>query len=301
MSDRIAVVAHRKKHLGGGLAQLRQLIRDAGFDDVLWYEVGKSKRAARKARLARDAGAGLVFVWGGDGMVQRCVDALAGSDVAVAVLPAGTANLLAGNLGIPTDLPEALRIGVHGRRRQIDLGRINGEHFAVMAGAGFDAAMIRDADRRLKGRIGRLAYLWTGLRHVNDGAVAVRIDVDGSTWFDGKASCVLVGNVGTVSGGIRAFDDARPDDGRLDVGVATAQGAMQWARTFGRLTAGRTERSPFVRVTQARAIDVRFGTPLPYELDGGERGPTRRLKVRTVPGAITVCVPDRLELPSPAQ
>ena len=161
----------------------------------------------------------MVFVWGGDGMVQRCVDALAGSEAAVAILPAGTANLLANNLEIPADLRAAVEIGLRGPRHRLDLGQLNGEHFAVMAGAGFDAEMIRDADRSLKKRVGRMAYVWTGLRHVRDGAVPTKVRIDGATWFDGMASCVLVANVGKIAGGIPAFDDARPDDGWLDVGV----------------------------------------------------------------------------------
>jgi diacylglycerol kinase family enzyme len=64
----------------------------------------------------------------------------------MAIVPAGTANLLAGNLGIPRDLTEAVRIGVHGARRVLDLGRVNGEHFAVMAGAGFDGRLMAEAD-----------------------------------------------------------------------------------------------------------------------------------------------------------
>src|SRR5919199_3661672 len=132
----IAVVAHRKKSVGGGLGELRRLLADEGINKPLWYEVTKSRQAPKKARRALKEGAELVFVWGGDGMVQRCVDALAGSDATVAIVPAGTANLLARNLGIPEDLPEAVRIGFHGRRRKLDLGKVNGEHFAVMAGIG---------------------------------------------------------------------------------------------------------------------------------------------------------------------
>jgi YegS/Rv2252/BmrU family lipid kinase len=289
----VAVIAHRKKSLGGGLDELRRLITDEGCDKLLWYEVPKSRKAPKKARKAREAGADLIFVWGGDGMVQRCVDALAGSDAAIAIVPAGTANLLAANLDIPEDVAEAVRIGFHGPRRTLDLGRINGEHFAVMAGAGFDGELIRQADRKLKDRIGRLAYVWTGLRHVKDGAVPVKIQIDGTKWFDGKASCVLLGNVGTITGGIRAFDDAQPDDGWLEVGVATAEGAVAWARTLGRMAAGRSERSPFVRITRAKAADIRFGSPVTYELDGGARDTTRRLKARINPGALTLCVPKR--------
>ena len=289
---RVAVIAHRKKSLGGGLDELRKLIADEGFDEPIWHEVSKSRKARKRARRTVKDGIDLVLVWGGDGMVQRCVDALAGSDAAVAVIPAGTANQLASNLGIPTDLPEAVRIAFHGSHRRLDLGKLNDEHFAVMAGAGFDAQMITDADRGLKDRAGRLAYVLTGLRHVRDEPVPTKIRVDGRKWFDGPTTCVLFGNVGTITGGIHAFDDARPDDGLLDVGVVTAQGALQWARTLGRAASGRSERSPFVEMTQGHAIDVRFGESLTYELDGGERGSSKRLKAKIVPSALTFCVPE---------
>ncbi|TDB99914.1 diacylglycerol kinase family lipid kinase [Micromonospora fluostatini] len=287
----VAVVAHRKKTFGGGLDELRATLVGAGVRDLLWYEVPKSRKAPKAVRKALDKGADLVFVWGGDGTVQRSADALAGSGVPMAVLPAGTANLFATNMGIPTDLPEAVRIGLHGHRRTVDLGILNGEHFAVMAGAGFDADLIRDADRKLKGKLGRLAYVLTGLRHVRGECVRTRVRVDGSDWFDGEASCVLFGNVGTITGGIPAFDDARPDDGALEVGVATASGAVDWARTLGRMAAGRSEESPFVRITRGRKIKVRFDAPKTYELDGGARGKTSRLKVKVAPGGLTVCCP----------
>jgi YegS/Rv2252/BmrU family lipid kinase len=288
----IAVVAHRRKTFGGGLDELRKLVADQGVDNLLWYEVSKSARARKNARKALKEGAELVFVWGGDGMVQRCADAMAGSGAALAIVPAGTANMLAGNLGIPQDLPTAVHIGFNGRRRRLDLGKVNGEHFAVMAGAGFDGALIADAGRAMKDRAGRLAYVWTALKHVRDDAARVKIRVDGRKWFDGKATCVLLGNVGTITGGIRAFDDARLDDGWLEIGVATAQGAVQWARTLGRMTLGRSDRSPFVRITRAKAVDVTLRRPMAYELDGGARSTITRLKARVVPAAITVCVPE---------
>ncbi|ROO61371.1 YegS/Rv2252/BmrU family lipid kinase [Micromonospora sp. Llam0] len=288
---RVAVVTHRKKTLGGGLDELRAAIAGYGAENIDWSEVPKSRKAPKKARRAVERGAELVFVWGGDGMVQRCLDALAGRDATVAIVPAGTANLLANNLGVPEDLGEAVRIGFEGERRRLDLGRINGEHFAVMAGAGFDGRLIRDADRDLKDRAGKLAYVWTGLRHVGGVTPRTRIKVDGTTWFDEPASCVLVGNVGRITGGIHAFDDARPDDGWLEVGVTTAQGAAEWARTLGRMAVGRSERSPFVRMTRARRVDIRLAEPMTYELDGGARGQAKKMRVRVVPAAITVCVP----------
>lgn len=288
---KVAVIAHQRKTFGGGLDQLRTLLAEHGVEEVLWYEVPKSKKSPKKAREAAKEGADLIFVWGGDGTVQRCMDALAGGPTPVAILPAGTANLLATNLGIPQDLPEAVRIGFEGKRIHLDLGRINGEHFAVMAGAGFDAEMIADADRGLKDRMGRLAYVWTGIRHVGSAIVPVKIKLDGQTWFEGDVSCVLLGNVGTITGGIEAFDDADPQDGWLEVGIATAKGPIQWARTLGRMTMGRSDQSPFVRMTRAKRVSVRFGAPTTYELDGGAREETTKLKARIVPAAIRVCVP----------
>jgi diacylglycerol kinase (ATP) len=92
-------------------------------DDLLWYEVGKSKKAPKRVRQAVEAGAKLILAWGGDGLVQHCLDTVAGSDVPVGIIPAGTANLLAHNLGIPENLREALHIALTGRRRSLDLGR----------------------------------------------------------------------------------------------------------------------------------------------------------------------------------
>jgi YegS/Rv2252/BmrU family lipid kinase len=293
---KVAVVAHRRKTLGGGLDELRRLIADEGVDELVWYEVPKSRKAPKRVRKALGAGIDLLIVWGGDGMVQRSLDTVAdtrgGAEVPVAVIPAGTANLLATNLDIPHDLARAVHIAFHGRRRSLDLGVLNGEHFAVMAGIGFDGAMIHDADGALKDRMGKLAYVWTGLRHLDDSAPKAKIKVDGTRWFADEASCVLVGNVGTITGGITAFDDARPDDGWLDVGVATARGATQWARTMGQMAVGRSEDSPFVRMTRARRIDVKLAEPLRYELDGGSRDAVRRIRINVAPAAVRVCVPN---------
>src|SRR5262249_39626669 len=129
-------------------------------------------------------------------MVQRCAHEAAGSGVPLAIIPAGTANVLASNLGIPKDLEAAAAIGLDGARRMLDLGIVNGEHFAVMAGAGLDAAMIRDADAGLKDRIGRAAYIVTGAKNLRTNSVRAHITVDGDDFYDGEVSCVLAGNVG---------------------------------------------------------------------------------------------------------
>jgi YegS/Rv2252/BmrU family lipid kinase len=290
---RVAVVAHAAKTLGGGLPELRRILESEGIDP-LWYEVPKAKRAPKQVRRALEEGAELIFAWGGDGTVRRCVGELAGEDACLAVIPAGTANLFATNHGIPTDIARAVAIGLRGERRRFDVGRFAGERFAVMAGVGFDAAMIRGADD-LKERIGRMAYVWSGTRNLREQPFDAAIEVDGAEWFDGRATCILVGNVGEVFAGVEVFPDARPDDGQLELGVVTADGLVQWARTLARTATGDPVRSPFVRTTRARKVKVKLSRKVLYELDGGDRTKVRAFKVAIEPAALKLCVP------SPAQ
>jgi YegS/Rv2252/BmrU family lipid kinase len=287
----VAVVAHARKSLGGGLPELREILAREGVTDPLWYEVSKSRRAPEYARRVAAKGTDVLFVWGGDGTVQRCIDAVAGRDTAVAILPAGTANLLAANLRIPHDLAEAVQIGLHGDRRRLDTGSVNGERFTVMAGAGFDARMISDADRGTKDRLGRAAYIITGIKSLGASRVKATVEVDGTLFYKGKVSCVLAANVGKILGGVEAFPQAQPDDGRLELGVVTAANPVQWARTFARLARGQAAVSPFVKVTQGKKFRIRFGQKVRYELDGGARPASKKLRIKVRPGSVTVCVP----------
>ncbi len=290
MTD-IAVVAHSGKTFGGGLPELRRILALHGVTDPLWYEVDKSRQAPKYARRAADKGADVVFVWGGDGTVQRCIGAVANTETAIAILPAGTANLLAANLGVPHDLAEAVRVGLHGDRRRLDTGSVNGERFAVMAGAGFDARMIADADGTAKSELGPAAYVVTGIRNLRARRVRATIEVDGKPFFIGKVSCVLTANVGKILGGIEAFPQARPDDGRLELGVVTARNPLQWARTFARLAVGHPEKSPFAEVTQGKKFKIRFDQKVRFELDGGARPARKKLRVKVHPSSVTICVP----------
>jgi diacylglycerol kinase (ATP) len=287
---KVAVVAHGEKTVGGGLPELRRVLEAAGIDEPLWYEVPKAKQAPEQVERALDAGAELVFAWGGDGTVRRCIEVLAGGDVPLAVVPAGTANLFATNFGIPKDIERAVATGLRGHRRTLDVGRFEKERFAVMAGAGFDAAMIRDADK-LKARVGRAAYLWSGSRNLRGAAFTTEIEVDGTEWFEGRATCILLGNVGDIFGGIEVFPDARPDDGMLEIGVVTAEGLVQWTRTLVRTAVGDPNRSPFVRSTKARTVRAKLDRKVRYELDGGDRSKVKAFKVAVEAAALTVCVP----------
>jgi diacylglycerol kinase (ATP) len=290
---KIAVIAHAGKTFGGGLLELRRELERQGVENPFWREVPKSKAAPRELKRALDNGVELIFVWGGDGMLQRCIDAIGGTDAALAILPAGTANLLATNLEIPQDIEQAVAIGLRGDRRKLDVGRFNGERFAVMAGAGFDASMIRQAEGGLKDRFGRVAYVWTGSNGLRAKPFKAKIAIDGTSWYSGSASCVLVGNVGRLFGGIEIFEDARYDDGRLDVGVVNADGVIDWIRTLARTALGHPDRSPLVRVTSAKKIEVKLDRKVLYEVDGGERVKVKSFKIKVEPKAVTICMPRR--------
>lgn len=295
---RVGVLVHSLKQLGSGLEELRAALADLGHADPPWYAVDKSKDSPKKVRkLIKDDGVDRILVWGGDGTVRRCIDAVmkrdAGRGVSIGILPAGTANLLANNLGIPIDLRDSVSVAVDGEPRRIDLGLVNDEeHFAVMAGAGFDAMMIRDADANgAKDRFGRLAYVWSAARNTTISPAHATVHTDGALWYTGDASCVIAGNVGHLLGGIPAFPDASPTDGRLEVGVATARSRLDWLRLAGSAVTHRIASSPFTEVTSAEKIVVELDRSLPWEADGGDRGRADRFEIRCLPSAIAVCQP----------
>src|SRR5262249_40209291 len=115
--------------------------------------------------------------------------------------------------------------------------------------------------------------------------------VDGGEFFDGDVSCVLAGNVGALFGGVTVFPDAKADDGSLEVAVVTATSLFEWSRVLLRTAQSRAAESPLVRVVPARSVRIHFDRPVPYELDGGDRPPTDRLKIDVDPLAVSVGVP----------
>ena len=89
--------------------------------------------------------------------------------------------------------------------------------------------------------------MWTGSRNLRAKPFKAKIAVDGTPWYAGAASCILVGNVGRLFGGIEVFEDARPDDGRLEIGVVNADGVADWVRTLARTAVGQLNSSPLVQ------------------------------------------------------
>ena len=286
----IGVVVHTGKRLGSGPGALRSALADAGVTEPYWSEIPKSKKAPKHVRELLDAGVDRLLVWGGDGTVRRCIDTIIAENakIEVAILPAGTANLLARAVAVPADLDQAVDIAVNGVPRPIDVGVINSKAFAVMAGTGFDARMIRDTDTAAKNRMGWWSYLRAGVRNLGEVGTAVTVDVDGERWFEGAASCVLVGNVGRILGGVSVFPAARFDDGRLDVGVLTARSRVEWLRVGLRAVVGRTDASPFVDMTQATTVTVHLDDKMPWQLDGSARSPAKSFEVSVLPARVPI-------------
>ena len=211
------------------LAALKAAITErCGDEQPAWYETTEDDTGAGQAAAAVAAGARLVLVCGGDGTVAACAGALAGTGVAMAVVPVGTGNLLARNLGIPLELAEALEVAFGTAERVIDVLEAAEQRFVVMAGLGFDAALIRDTDDDLKERLGWLAYVGGLARALRRSPHArFTITIDDGLPVSTEAIGVLVGNVGQLEAGITLMPDASPDDGQLDVLVLaprTAEG-----------------------------------------------------------------------------
>jgi YegS/Rv2252/BmrU family lipid kinase len=274
---------------------LESLARAAG----LTGELGETDREHGAVLLARKAvaeGVQRLLVCGGDGSVTEAADALAGSEVALAVLPGGTGNLLAVNLGLPTDMQAAMRLALTGEVRPLDVGRANGRVFLIMAGMGLDAHMVRDADRKLKERLGVLAYLVAALRNLSRPANRYAITIDGRL-FHRRAKTVLVANVGRITGGLELVPGADPEDGLLDVAILRAQGFWGLAllavgTLFGRRPASRSLRGEaLLEIHRGREIVIETAHPQPVQLDGNEVAPTARLEVHAEPGALRVIRP----------
>lgn len=288
----VAVVANRRKELGGGLPALRAALARAGVDDPVWLEAKRGRAVPRAVQRAAESEPDVLLVWGGDGTVQRAINAAAGFDVAVGIIPAGSANLLARNLGIPADIAGAVDTALHGVDRHIDTISANGIRCAVMCGAGADATLMEEADDAdRKGNLGVLAYLAGARAGLGADPFTARVEVDGVAWFEGAATTVLVGNVGDLVAGLRIFRDARPDDGVLDVAVMRGTGAAGWLRTALHAARGSASSAPQVETTRGQAVTIVLDRKAPWEADGGVRGTTRRLTARIDPASLRVRVP----------
>ncbi len=281
----------RRKEICAALAEV-------GWPEPLWLPTTPDDPGCGMAQQAVDAGVGVVFACGGDGTVMACAAALAGTAVALAIIPSGTGNLLAANLDLSPEVAAGVALAVEGGRRRIDVGGVADADtvtghpgtFTVMAGMGFDAQMIDATSDTLKARIGWFAYVLAGARQLRRGRMRVRISLDGGAPLRRRARSVLIANVGRLQGGILLLPDARPDDGCLDVAVLSPRTLGHWLR-LGYAVLRRRPRVPRMETFRARSVDVRSDRVQQRELDGDVIAPDRSLTVSVRPAALTLCVP----------
>jgi len=275
-------------------------LADAGWPEPEWFETTVENAGFLQARRALEQGAQVVFACGGDGTVMECVGALAGTDAALAVLPAGTGNLLAANLGLPDDAAAGVTLATQMGRRRLDVGVVEDRCFVVMAGMGFDADMVASTPEWLKARIGVAAYIWSALQRLRDRPMRVAVRLDDDPPLRRRARTVIVGNVGRLQGGVRLLAAAQPDDGQVDVAIIAPRSLLHWARlAWGVLR--RHDRIPRMEVLRAGRVEIVSDRDQPRELDGDAIAPGRTLTVTLRPGALTLCVPQPERTPDIAE
>jgi diacylglycerol kinase family enzyme len=256
---------------------------------VLLTSAADSGEGLTRGALA--AGAELIVCVGGDGTVAACAQALAGTSVPLAIVPAGSANLTARALGIPVGLDAALGTAFGGRNRRVDLATADGTVFVAMAGIGLDAAVVGATPDAAKRLAGWPAYAGAAAVQVLRRGATFTVRLDGDVPLNRRARSVTVGNSGALPGGFSIMPDARLDDGLLDVVILAPTGPLGWIQVGMRVIAGSRHDSSLMQRYRARQVEIHADAELPRQVDGEIIAPSRSLTVTVRPGDLLVRVP----------
>ncbi len=278
-------------------AIVNQQATESGWKAPRWYYTTADDSGTGQAEQASIDGADLVIVCGGDGTVREVCAELAGTGIPVGIVPAGTGNLLARNLDIPLFIRAAIDIAINGQDRAIDMVQVSGDgiedtHFMVMAGMGFDAAIMEGVNEEIKKKVGWLAYVLSALKALMFPTMRLEVSVDDGPFTKHRARTCVVGNVGSLQGGMTLIPDAAIDDGQLDVVLLFPQRFLSWIPLFVRVLSRREERAgeSVARFT-GRSVVVRASQEVPRQLDGDTIGPGRELRMDCIHGRLLVRVP----------
>ena len=301
-------IPHSERHLAAVLnpskvddpagfrAMVEKMAQESGWQEVTWWETTVEDTGYQMAHEAAVSGADVVLAIGGDGTIRAVCEELAGTGIPVGIVPAGTGNLLARNLSIPLYLRAAVDVGMHGQDRAIDMVRVSGDDmedatFLVMAGMGFDAAIMEGVNEDFKAKVGWLAYVWSALKSLMFPAIRVEVSVDGGGFTRHRARTIVIGNVGSLQAGMPLIPDAAIDDGQLDVVLLYPRRFLSWIPIAARvLTKNKRTDETITRMTGHEVV-VRTQVPTPRQLDGDLIGPGKELRASCVHGRLLVRVP----------
>jgi diacylglycerol kinase (ATP) len=292
-----AVVANPTKTEPGTRRRIEAVCASLGWAEPLWLETTVEDPGTGQARLAVERGADVVLACGGDGTVRAVAEGLAGTGVAMGLVPAGTGNLLARTIGTPDGVAAAARVALTGDDRKIDVGRVrvdgaDEEHlFLVMAGTGFDAAIMQNTPEALKVRVGPLAYVISGLRAMRGRRTRVTLTLDDGPALRRRTRTVVVGNSGTLLGGLVLMPRATIDDGVLDVVSIAPNSVAGWVAVAWRVITRQRRGHQRVEHWQAKSIVIRTDVPQPSQLDGDPIGDAQELHIQVDPAALVMRVP----------
>jgi diacylglycerol kinase (ATP) len=275
---------------------IKQQAMKTGWNDAIWLATPAEDPGPAITAEVVSADVDRVIAAGGDGTIRIVADRLAGSGIPMAVVPVGTGNLLARNLDIPLAEPEALAVAFGQHTREVDLVKLTvdgmpSEHFAVIAGLGVDAMIMDETNPDLKDAIGPGAYFVAAAKALGRTPIHMWITLDDHRPQHRYAMICAIGNVGELAGNLTLIPHASPDDGKLDVYVASPRRLVHWLRVVLRLLTLRPRRDDRVDQWQGRQVEVRLRHPDPYQLDGDVIGDCRSLRAEVAPKALTVCVP----------
>lgn len=231
------------------------------------YATNSGAEAVELAKRFANEGEPIVIAAGGDGTLNAVVSGLAGSRTALGIIPAGTMNVFARELGIPiNNLPKALEIIDQGLMREIDLFCANGAPFVQMAGVGFDAMVIEETTWESKKMLGPLAYLLAAVRILGEEPPKMEI-----TTIEGRTEtgvAVLCGNGALYGGQFRLFHKAHNCDSKLDVIVFKEAGYRLVVDSLHGLALGGIDLAEYTSYFQSESITIKADREVPVEIDG---------------------------------
>lgn len=277
-----------------------------GWARAVWLETTADDPGVAMTATAVALDVDLVLGAGGDGTIRVVCSGLSGSGIPFGLIPAGTGNLLARNLGIPLDESAALDVAFDGMDKPTDVVqiRVNGgppDHFMVMAGIGIDAMIMQGTNPELKKAVGSAAYFVSAAQNANHPAAHATIQVDDQEPFKRRAHVIVIGNVGYLQANIPLIPDAKPDDGLLDVLIASPRSVADWIRVTSRvLTRGKGPDAQLDRMT-GRKVRIEVSESDHYQLDGDTVGDCSLLEAEVLPGALTIRVPQNGRTVRPAE